>query len=668
MKNTILLLIFASLILACSTQNKIKNLETLNLKAKINIGMNNKLIKAESKDVIKDTLIIKEAERDKQIIMKAVKEENGEMVATDVIKEAKVTARFRNIAERNGCIKLYFDITVPKQMLDRKWQLRFTPTMIIMNDSIRLEPLIITGNEYRKQQLRGYEQYQKFLKSISQDSLNFVMWKQLEVFIERNIPQLYKFKHDSSYVSDIKFKSFYNISEEEALAHYRNQYIINRNLAKLSKKDMMFKKYVKVPISIKGIKLDTILHNIDGDFIYRYTKSIKTAPKLKKIDIFLSGDIFLGDRKIYSMKKSENISYYISSLSSLADKDEKHIIDIIYRSVKQSTACYIDFDKNSSYINKSLAYNNIEIKRICTNLRELLLNKLFDIDSIIVTASCSPEGNLADNIILAKSRAKSVKDYFNNIVKHLQDSIRKDKEYSLYTNKLIDETKDNISFLYKPRRNAIGTKKRETKDNISFLYKYIPENWESLNKLIKIDSKLSDNDKYEYMQISQIIDLDKREKKLQKCKYYPYIRKVLYPRLRIVVFNFYLHRKNMQKDSVYSDRIDNKYMTGLKALENRDYKTALSYLKDYNDFNTALAYTSMNYNLSALRILNKLSINPKIKYLYAIIYSRLGEYHKAIDMYLSACEDDKQYVYRGNLDPEISTLINKFSLNKQFNN
>ena len=50
------------------------------------------------------------------IIMKAVKDENGEMVATDVINAAVVEARFRNVAERHGKVDIEFQIRVPQDM------------------------------------------------------------------------------------------------------------------------------------------------------------------------------------------------------------------------------------------------------------------------------------------------------------------------------------------------------------------------------------------------------------------------------------------------------------------------------------------------------------------------------------------------------------------------
>ena len=74
-----------------------------------------------------------------------------------------MTARFRNVAERHGRIDLKFEVVVPEKMQDSRWQLRFYPDMFVLEDSLRLESVYITGNDYRKAQLRGYEQYDRFL-------------------------------------------------------------------------------------------------------------------------------------------------------------------------------------------------------------------------------------------------------------------------------------------------------------------------------------------------------------------------------------------------------------------------------------------------------------------------------------------------------------------------
>ena len=73
----------------------------------------------------------------------------------------------------------------------------------------------------------------------------------------------------------------------------------------------------------------------------------------------------------------------------------------------------------------------------------------------------------------------------------------------------------------------------------------------------------------------------------------------------------------------------------------------------------------LDRNKNAIRILQKLEKTPEVNYLLAVIYSRLDEPKKAVECYMRACKQNRSYVYRGNLDPEISVLIKTYGLNQE---
>ena len=302
-------------LLACGPTRKIGQIRRQELAATLALSRNE--IEEERKVIAvarRDTLTVKDDSGNTVLIMKAVKDEaSGEMVATDVLDAAVITARFRNVAERNGRIDLRFEIIVPALMQDTRWQLRFYPDMFILEDSLRLEPVLITGNQYRQQQLRGYQQYEKFLRSIITDSTRFVDYRNLDIFIHRNIPELYALKADTSFVSDERFLSLYGVTEQRAVEHYTNQFGKSLNERRKSRKDAMYARYVKAPIVTEGIRLDTVLQNAKGDFVYHYTQRITTRPKLRKVDVVLSGEIFESDHRLYSMARSQPLTFYISS-------------------------------------------------------------------------------------------------------------------------------------------------------------------------------------------------------------------------------------------------------------------------------------------------------------------------------------------------------------------
>mgnify|MGYP006874662002 FL=1 len=168
-----------------------------------------------------DTIIIKDADGNEQFLMNAVQdEETGEMVATEVLEAATVTARFQNIAERSGKVDLEFLVSVPEAMMNKDWQFRIYPSMVIMGDSTKLDAIYVTGKGYREKQLKGYERYDRFVNKIVTDDMDFLNVYQFDRFVGRNFPDIYAFKTDSSVVSQEKFESYYGMEEKEIVEHY----------------------------------------------------------------------------------------------------------------------------------------------------------------------------------------------------------------------------------------------------------------------------------------------------------------------------------------------------------------------------------------------------------------------------------------------------------------
>ena len=643
------LAVLAIICASCATQQKLKEIQETQRDAQLTLSDEvSNLPEMKIRQITRDTLKIKDDDGTDILIMKAVKdEETGEMVAADILDAAKVTARFRNIAERKGKVDLAFDIIVPEDMVDSKWQLRFHPDMFILEDSVRLESVVITGAKYRKAQLRGYQQYERFLAKIISDTTKFVNLDALEIFLKRNIPQVYAFKTDTTFVSDEQFYSIYGVSEQEAVDHYTNTIAKNRNNRRIANKDEMYKKYVKSPIITEGLRLDTIITNPDGDFVYHYIQTINTRPRLRKVDIILSGEMYEQDVKLYSMPRSEPLTFYISSLSAFTDNTERYLTKVIERQVSANTEGKIDFELGKAEVKSDLGENLYEIQKIKGTLADLLNNETFDLDSILVSATASPEGSLSLNRSLANKRSESVSKYFNDFMQEYSDSLIIDGGVSM---------------------DLDGGEMTYTKQiqEIRFTPRSIPENWDDLYMFVQNDPVLNIDQKDEFNRIfAEEEDLDKRDGKLKGTDFYSYLKDAVYPRLRTVKFNFFLHRKGMVKDTVHTTVLDSTYMRGAQALRDMDYETAVVLLAPYRDYNAAVAFMAMDRNLSALEILEKVERTAEINYLLAILYSRTGEPEKAVKCYLDACKENKSYVYRGNLDPEISVLIKTYGLNEE---
>ena len=648
------MLLCASVLAGCGTQSKIDRVRSGEIAATLALSRGE--IEEERRIIAakKDTLSVKDDDGNTVLIMKAIRdEESGEMVATETLDAAVITSRFRNVAERHGKVDLRFEVIVPGSMQDSKWQLRFYPDMFVLGDSIRLEPVIITGTDYRKSQLRGYQQYERFIRSIITDSTRFIDLRNLEIFIERNIPEVYRFKSDSSFVSDEQFRSYYGVTQREAVEHYTMKLALRMNERRKSRKEKMYAKYVKVPIVSSGIRLDTVIRGDGGDFVYQYSQTISTRPELRKVDIVLCGDIWESDRKLYSMDRSSPLTFYISSLSSFVDGTERYLTKVVERRAAANTACYVDFRSGKWDIDLGLGYNADEIGRIKGNILELLNNTRFDLDSIVIAASASPEGTLAANNRLAERRAAAVAGYFDSYIGHYRDSIQRELDRMAEDSFTIDE-------------NGRVSKAAASKADIpaiKFLSRSNGENWPMLSFLVDQDSTLTEGNVRSYMKCLEIKDPDQRELALQKEPYYRYMREKLYPRLRTVKFDFYLHRKGMVKDTVHTTELDTVYMAGVQALRNREYEKALSFLKDYRDYNTAVAFVSLDYNASAMAVLQEIEPSPQVDYMMALIYARKGDDREAVNHYLKACDSEPSFVFRGNLDPEIYVLKQRYGLN-----
>ena len=283
-----------------------------------------------------DTLIINGKNN---FLMRAIKSEyDGEMIANQTLTPASVTADFKNVAERGGKVNISFDLRIPKEMFTRDWQIRLYPTLYLSKDTIHLDKIFITGDRYRSRQLRGYELYEKFLSTILDEGdeyfKNFVDQRNLEIFIERNLPELFKLKSDSALIEiDNRFISDLGVTYNDVLDHYTKWRKLNRNRERRNSVDEKFAEYVKSPIQSDNIRLDTLLNRVDESFLYRYKEVISIKGREKKIVLKIDGDIWLDDSRIYTIPTSAPLTYYVSSLSSLIDDNLlkiNHINDSLY--------------------------------------------------------------------------------------------------------------------------------------------------------------------------------------------------------------------------------------------------------------------------------------------------------------------------------------------------
>ncbi|MGN1221037.1 MAG: hypothetical protein ACI4TU_08865, partial [Candidatus Cryptobacteroides sp.] len=405
------------------------------------------------------------------------------------------------------------------------------------------------------------------------------------------------------------------VTQEEALRHYTRQLMVRRNESRKARKSRMYAKYVRDPIVKEGIRLDTVLVSDHGEFTYRYVHTFRSRPKLKKVVVTLNGELYENGEKKFDLPFDEPLTYYISSLSSLADKTPKYRIIVLERMVRDNTKVLVDFQQGKAVLDTAIGDNASELRRLRKCIDDVASRNEFDLDSLVIIASCSPEGPYKTNSRLSAARSETMRKYISDYVP--------------------DEWKDRM------------------------VTAELPENWPQLKKLVASDTLIDASVKEKMLDLMQKTrDYDLLEKKISTLSQYRYLREKIYPKLRSVSFDFHLHRVGMVKDTVHTSELDTVYMSGLKALEDLDYKEAVRILRPYADYNAALALMAADYNHTALELLNKMKDdNAKVCYLKAVLLARSRQMQEALKYLELSIAYDQSMEYRANLDPELDELI-----------
>ena len=94
----------------------------------------------------------------------------------------------------------------------------------------------------------------------------------------------------------------------------------------------------------------------------------------------------------------------MSSMLSFADTTTRFVTMIIEKYAVVNDRNYLSFRVNDTRIIDTLGDNAAQIARIESLMEELIEQREFHVDSIVLTASASPEGSYAQNERLAVRR------------------------------------------------------------------------------------------------------------------------------------------------------------------------------------------------------------------------------------------------------------------------
>lgn len=373
-----------------------------------------------------------------------------------------------------------------------------------------------------------------------------------------------------------------------------------------------FARFVKYPYP-EGVRLDSVA-TYPGHISYYYSQEVPTDETSKTMLITLQGRVVALDDSSYTLPPSDTLTYHVSSMLSFVDTMTRYKIKVISKYATVQDRNYIQFLVNDTRVLDTLGENADQLGKIETRMAELIGQQEFFVDSVVLTATASPEGRFARNRALAQGRANALKGYL---------------------------------------RKSIGPEV-----DTLVLVRWMAEDWQELTARIRNDESLQHR-----AEILELIDMekdpDRRERMIreQYAEEYRDIKENVYPWLRAVTMRYNLRRQGMIKDTIHTREVDTAYMRGVDLLQKRRYAKALYLLNEYRDLNTVIALLSLGYDEQALEILGSLEKSATVAYLSAVACSRLGRKAEGRKHFLTACNMNERMQYRGNLDPEITELL-----------
>lgn len=488
--------------------------------------------------------------------------EDGERMAKIDVEAISIRARSRTLPERNGMVEVDFLVMLPAALQGESQSLIITPALIMPGGEHReLEPLQIRGGLFSKLQERNYWRFAKY-RDILQEKYNFGPMS----------------------ISD------------------------SANLKRV------FEEFVRYPY-LDQARMDSVSQGSDL-ITYHYREKIKVENDIKRMHIVLEGRVRALDGSTYVLPVPDTLQFNLSTMLAFVDNSERYLTRVVEKFAMVQDRNYLTFKVNNTKIIDTLGTNAEQLQKMGDLMYQVLYQSEFHVDSIILTATSSPEGSFAINTKLARERAHSLSEYLR-------------EKYDF----------PEMDTLIKVR--------------------WIGEDWNELVNVVDMHR----NDLRNYDEIREIVasrgDKDALERRI-RTSYpgdYKYMMDKIYPFLRAVTFKYDLRRVGMIKDTIHTLELDTAYMRGVELMKDRKYAEAHELLFPSRSQNSAVCMLSLGYNRAAYDVLLELPETSTINYLRAIVCSRLGLDEEGRDHFFKACQEDPTLEFRGRLDPEITAII-----------
>lgn len=526
-------------------------------------------------------------------------EEDGAAISKIDIEKIVVTSSLKSVPERFGFITIDFLVNIPKELQQKDWSIIVTPLLHRTDTTIRLDPVVLRGPRVDRKQDREYQRRDRLEKRLEEIDYN-----------------RYTLRNEQATVAERRAALFGKpapVYTERAAAKRKRRDAHEPGVWQ-SERNFRYVTEITQP-TYPEARLDSVVTQA-GNIRYHYSQNIRADENNARMKLTLEGRArdFWG--RELALEARDTLSYTVTSMTGFIDRTPRYIYRIIEKYATVNDRNWITFPLGKSRIIDTLGNNRTELEKMTSRMNTLLNQYEFFIDSIVLTAACSPEGSIRVNDRISRARAHAVRDY------------------------LAEKFGDQVDTLIEVR--------------------WIGEDWDNLIGLLHRSRELEHSDGI--IDIIRSTDEPDRRDVLIRRAYpdeYEKMREELYPKLRSVNLKYSLRRVGMVKDTVYTTELDSAYMRGVELLEKKDYRGALKILDPYKDINSAITLMSLGYDKQAYEIMVTTPDTPQRNYMLAILCARSGRIEQGLKFYSRACAADPALEYRGNLDPEIQFLLRR---------
>ncbi|MEG1553730.1 MAG: hypothetical protein RR363_01765 [Rikenellaceae bacterium] len=303
---------------------------------------------------------------------------------------------------------------------------------------------------------------------------------------------------------DVNFK----ISIPKKFVHRSERFIFTPLLTDFDKAEPLTsiiiegKKFFKIRDKKNAYKDEVVyddavmLANAKEPRMLDYTYTINYEPWMKNANL-LCFQKFITRREVVVIAEDVYAKGITTSKPVVVQKP------VIQKSVcvinKMTGKININFLINSAKLDMNLANNMTEMVNLQSLIGTVMNNNNITIDSIVLKASCSPDGIMEQNKTLARERANAIKSYLAKELSMPQSSIDKIKT------------------------------------------SYVNENWKGLEMLVNASDI---KNKAEVMKALKTPDNVQREKAMRTLPQFNYIRQYLLPQLRYATYEIYYSSKD----------------------------------------------------------------------------------------------------------------------------